>query len=492
MPTLTVWQGETKTDVEFHGTPLLSAVLQEQGFPLAFPCGGKGVCGKCRVQAAGALSPAAAEEPAPDSRLACRTTLLGDAAVWLPIAAALESIAASGITPSFVKNPMPGRYGLAVDIGTTTLAAALVSLVNGSVLATATAENPQRAIAADVIGRIEAAMAGKAGRLQTLVQTAVEQLRHSLCAQLALPDHAIDQTVITGNTTMLCLLTGGNPEPLSHAPFRAESLFGLWLATPAAPTYLPHCIGAFVGADITCAILAAQLCHRQETALLLDVGTNGEIAMWHKGRLYACATAAGPAFEGGGIEQGCCSVAGAIDRVWDQNGQLACATIGNAEPTGICGSGILDAVATLLRLGLLDETGLLTEKRVPLRGQIAITQKDIRNVQLAKSAIAAGMLTLCHAVGIPVEEVAALYLAGGFGKHINLQNAAAIGLIPQALVDKTKVIGNAALVGAEMLLLQTDFIREIETCALQCEVNPLSSNPVFAENYIQCMALEPI
>ncbi len=492
MRKLTVWQGQTCTDVSFQGTPLLSEVLQEHGFPFRFPCGGKGICGKCRVRATGALSPELPGEITTDGRLACQTTLLGDAAVILPVPAAMESIAAAGVFPAFAPKPMRGRYGLAVDIGTTTLAAALVSLENGAVLATAAAENPQRAVAADVIGRIEAALAGKAGRLQTLAAEAVNELRADLCARLSLPETAVDQTVITGNTTMLCLFTGGNPEPLSHAPFHAESLFGLWMDRLSSPVYLPRCISAFVGADITCAILAAQLCRREETALLMDVGTNGEIALWHKGRLYACATAAGPAFEGGGIEQGCGSIRGAIDRVWAQDGQLACATIGSAPPAGICGSGVIDTVAALLALGLLDETGLLAEKRVPLAGGVAFTQKDVRNVQLAKSAIAAGMLTLCRAVEIAVEDVAALYLAGGFGQHINLQNAAAIGLIPQALIQKTKVIGNAALTGAEMLLLQTDFIRETEAYAQNCEVVALGSNPVFAENYIACMTLEPV
>ncbi len=492
MPTLTVIRGLTRTEVRFEGSPALSDVLAANGFPFASPCGGKGICGKCAVQAGGELSPETPRERELGSRLACQTRLLGDAAVTLPEPLTLENIAATGVRPAFALSPMPGRYGLAVDIGTTTLAASLLALSGGTVLATAAAENPQRTVAADVIGRIEAAMAGKACLLQTLVSNAINKLRIELCNAVGIAEDIIDQTVITGNTTMLTLLTGLNPEPLSHAPFQADCLFGLWTQPPAPRRYLPHCMGAFVGADITCAVLASRMCDRTETALLMDVGTNGEIALWHHNRLYVCATAAGPAFEGGGIKHGCGSVTGAIDRVWVQDGEVACTTIGQASPTGICGSGVIDTVATLLSLKRLDETGMLREGRVPLGGAVEFTQMDVRNVQLAKSAIAAGLLTLCQSVGVALHDVAVLYLAGGFGKHIDLANAAAIGLIPQALVAKTKVIGNAALVGAEMLLLQTDFLRETETCAHDSEVVTLSGNPLFSENYMMCMMLEPI
>jgi uncharacterized 2Fe-2S/4Fe-4S cluster protein (DUF4445 family) len=251
-------------------------------------------------------------------------------------------------------------------------------------------------------------------------------------------------------------------------------------------------MSAFIGADITCAVLASRMCSSNETALLMDVGTNGEIALWHEGRLYVCATAAGPAFEGGGMEHGCGSVTGAIDRVWAQDGEMACSTIGQASPVGICGSGVIDTVATLLMLEKLDETGMMREGRVELSAGVEFTQRDVRNVQLAKSAIAAGLMTLCQTVGVALNDVGVLYLAGGFGKHINLENAAAIGLIPQALIAKTKVIGNAALVGAEMLLLQTDFLRETEACAHGSAVVTLSGNTRFSENYMMCMMLEPV
>ncbi len=492
MPILTVIQGQFAKTIWFDCEPLLAAALQQEGYQFDMPCGGKGTCGKCRVAASGALSPETDREQALGSRLACQSRLLGDACVTLPAAQALTNIAASGVRPAFTLAPMPGRYGLAVDIGTTTLAASLLALPTGETLAHATAENPQRAIAADVIGRMEAAMAGQGERLQSLVRGEIDRLRNELCTCLGLAEGDIDQTVVTGNTTMLYLLTGRDPEPLSHAPFAADCLFGHWVQAPMPRFYLPHCIGAFVGADITCAILASQMCKQARTAVLMDVGTNGEIALWHRGKLSVCATAAGPAFEGGGMEHGCGSIAGAIDRVWVQDGTLACSTIGQEAPVGICGSGVIDAVATLLSLELLDETGSLDQERVPLAGEVAFTQRDVRNVQLAKSAIAAGLLTLCQAEGVAMADIAVLYLAGGFGQHIDLANAAAIGLIPQALIDKTEVIGNAALAGAEMLLLQTGFLAESEGYARTAEIVTLSGNPVFSEHYMNCMILEPI
>ena len=492
MPKLRIVQGAVQKEVSFSGTPRLSAVLQEQNVYLEMPCGGRGVCGKCKAEADGLLSPLTEREEALGSRLACQTRLLGDAVVTLPMRVAMANIAATGERPAFAYQPMKGRYGLAVDIGTTTLAASVLSLTDGGVLATAVAENPQRSIAADVIGRIEAAMAGQASLLQSLVNQAIVELKHTLCAELALSPDEIDQTVITGNTTMLYLFTGRDPETLSHAPFQADCLFGQWQAPLLEHTYLPRCVGAFIGADITCAILASQMCRRQDTTLLIDVGTNGEIALRHKGRLYVCATAAGPAFEGSGIECGSGSVPGAIDSAWAENGVFACTTIGSCASASICGSGVIDSIATLLKLERLDETGLLDAERVSLDGNVVITQRDVRNVQMAKSAIAAGVLTLCKHVGVSMEEIATLYLAGGFGKYINLHNAAAIGLIPQALVQKTRVIGNAALIGTEMLLLQTDYIAETIACANESETVVLSGNLVFSDYYMECMMLEPV
>ena len=242
---------------------------------------------------------------------------------------------------------------------------------------------------------------------------------------------ALDALVLTGNTTMLYLLTGRNPEPLSHAPFVADCLFDMESRVLERNAYLPPCMNAFVGADISCAVLAAGQCDKDAVSLLVDIGTNGEIALWKDGTLYVASTAAGPAFEGAGISCGCASLRGAIDRVWLQDGQLRAHTIGEQRAVGICGSGLIDAVAMLLEKGEIDETGATESERLELRDGIALLPKDIRAVQLAKAAIAAGIETLMQSAGVGPEHIETLYIAGGFGSHLDVRSAAAIGLFPR-------------------------------------------------------------
>ena len=212
---------------------------------------------------------------------------------------------------------------------------------------------------------------------------------------------------------MLYLLTGRNPACLSRAPFEADCTFGEEYALPGRRCYLPHCLHAFVGADTTCALLAGGMLEKQETALMCDIGTNGEIALWHRGQLYVASTAAGPAFEGTGISCGCGSIPGAIDRVRVEHGALHIHTIGGRKPVGLCGSGLVDAVAALLEMGIIDETGAMEDAAFLLAEGVQLTRRDVRALQLAKAAMAAGMDSLLHAAGCPAEDVAAVYLAGG-------------------------------------------------------------------------------
>jgi uncharacterized 2Fe-2S/4Fe-4S cluster protein (DUF4445 family) len=326
----------------------------------------------------------------------------------------------------------------------------------------------------------------------------IERLLSGLCQKCKVSTEDIGPIIMAGNTTMLYLLTRKSPAALSHAPFQADCLFGLWTdgvsiglkSAAHARVYLPACISAFVGADITCGVLVSQMCTRPETSLLVDLGTNGEIALWHGGMLYLSATAAGPAFEGGNIRMGVGSVLGAIDRVWAEDKNVCYTTIGNSEPVGICGSGLIDAVAAFLKLGLVDETGLMESGEVFISEKISLTQKDIRNVQLAKGAIAAGIKTICHHVGIPVSQICTLYIAGGFGSHADIKNAAAIGLIPMELKDKAVVLGNASLHGAVMLLLQQGFESDTMVSAGRAVTVPLGGSGIFAEYYMECMMFE--
>ena len=464
------------------------------------PCGGRGTCGKCKVVARGALSPVSeeerrllsAEELAKGVRLSCRTQVLGEAEIVTETQAEVRAVT-EGNAFLEARDPAFTHFGAAVDIGTTTLAAGLYDR-GGSLLAEATALNPQLTCGADVMTRMEAVLGGKGEELRRAVLNAVDGLLSEL-KQKAKADR-IDGLVITGNTAMLCLLTGAPVASMTRAPFKAERLFGetlsaeeLGLSEAEGEVYLPPCISAFLGADTTCALLSTALCEGEETRLLADVGTNGELALWHKGRLTVCSTAAGPAFEGAGLKMGMRGETGAVDTVTVKDGRLSAHVIGEGTARGICGSGVVDAVACLLELEILDESGYLEEEE-PVCGAVVLTAGDIRQVQLAKSAISAGMTALLHHAGISAEAVERLSLAGGFGRYLDLDNAARIGLIPKALRPVTEAVGNSALSGAAMLLLDRTLredCRRLAACAAHLE---LASDPVFTDAYAMGMLFE--
>lgn len=472
----------------------------------ALPCGGHGLCGKCKVIATGVLSPLSsgeeahltAEEIRASVRMACCTQVLGDCQVDWADRKNVHTIQTAGNLPEFTLAPRFDRYGFAVDIGTTTLAARLYD-ARGNLLAEASGMNPQSRFGADVISRIEAALAGEGSILAEITRQAVDGMIRSLCADAEIDSRSIDGGVITGNTVMLHLLTETSVEPLSHAPFEAKRLFGECLTAeqlslsalaPATEIYLPPCMEAFVGADITTALLASEICKCADNRLLVDIGTNGEMALWHKGKLYCCSTAAGPAFEGAGISMGMSGQTGAIHKVQIVNGDLYAQVLGETEPRGICGSGVIDLVACLLDLEWMDETGYLEDDPTMVDPPVTFTQEDVRAVQLAKSAIHAGILTLLHTADLPITDLSELVIAGGFGSYLSIPSAMRIGLIPRELNGRIRVIGNGALSGAVMLLLSRELQDEAERLSANARVVTLSANPVFAEAYMERMLFE--
>lgn len=469
----------------------------------ALPCGGHGKCGKCKVRAYGELSPITEgekehltdEEIKSGIRLGCHTFILGSCTVESITDSSETLVLIEGVKKSFTLDPTFEKLGVAIDIGTTTLAARLLA-PSGETLAEAGDSNPQSVFGADVISRIEAALAGSGAALAELIRNKLDELINRLCSESGRNATDIDGIAITGNTVMLYLLTGTSPEPLSHAPFtlsrafneslKAETL-GLTSVTPDTEVYLPPCISAFIGADTVCAILAADLCQTDRTAMLADIGTNGEMALWHSGKLYACSTAAGPAFEGVGISMGMRGEPGAIDKVTLVNGRMDVSVIGDISPKGICGSGLVDAVAALLNSEELDETGYLEDDEVTLLSPVTLTAKDIRMVQLAKSAINAGLCTLMHEAKTEESDVCSLFIAGGFGNYLNKNSAARIGLLPSTLVDRIETIGNAALIGAEMLLLDRNSRVSAESIASEAITVELSTNKYFSDTFISGM-----
>ena len=469
------------------------------------PCGGHGRCGKCKVIVKGNISEPSETELALLSkdelsrgiRLACLTYAHGDCeieTVWEPKTA--QILTASALS-EFELKPTFSICGAAIDIGTTTLVARLYD-AHGNMLAEAALLNSQSEYGADVISRIEAALDGKASELATAIRTDLNNIIGKLAASAKIDAQSIQSVVITGNTVMLCLLTEQDTEPFSHAPFEAERLFGetltareLALSSLHSDTqiYLPPCISAFVGADTVCALLATRLCEH-DTAMLADIGTNGEMALWHDGHLTVCSTAAGPAFEGVGISMGMRGETGAVDKVTFADGKLNAHVIGDIEPVGICGSGLVDAVAYMLDAEILDETGLMEYEPFMIKSPVRLIQRDIRMLQLAKSAICAGLLTLTQSAGLDASDIPRLYIAGGFGSYLNRQNAAKIGLLPASLAQSSQTVGNAALGGASMLLLNTDMREIASQLASTADTLHLAANPVFSEHYMFCMMFE--
>ena len=528
--------------IEYNQPALLSSLLREFsacGAGLDMPCGGHGSCLKCRVTAVGALSPLCEreqqmlteEEKAGGIRFACLTTAMGDVTVTLPGAAEGQAILGDTGAPVAVApweeiaSLKQRSLGVSVDIGTTTIAAALYDLKTGKMLASDAAPNPQSVFGADVISRITRSMAGEADALAQSVRGCLLQLCENLSA-LAFSQTggnkadiaAIDILCITGNTAMLYLLCGYDLMDISAAPFEARHLFGtqvdaeaLGLGDMRAKVYLTRCISAYVGGDITSAILACGLeqFDTKKNVFLVDVGTNGEMALSVGGRILCCSTAAGPAFEGAGIAMGMQAADGAIDRVWredDDDGAVSCRVIGGGAARGICGSGIIDAVAVMLDAGIVDETGLIvedghdyTDSIIEYHGDtafllpgtdIVITARDIRAIQLGKAAVCAGIFTLLAAAEVRMEQVDALLVAGGFGTYMDMRSAARIGLIPPALAGKARAVGNAAARGAAMTMLSREVLEKAETMPQKCETVDLSVHPVFMHQYVEQMMFE--
>lgn len=485
MPVLTIRRGLTTRTVEFSpGTPLREALAQAGCSP-AQPCGGRGVCGKCAVQLSGNISEPSASEQAAGVRLSCQAVLLGDAEVILPVETAMAIETGRAAAQPVIAGH---DVGAAVDIGTTTLVLQLFDLQTSGLLASCAMLNPQTSVAADVIGRISAAMQGRLAYQQKQVTDAINTLLHRAAAQAGIPADSIAHFVVTGNTTMLYLLTGRDPSALSHAPFEADHLFGETIELLGRPAYLPPCLHAFVGADVACAALTSGMCTRNDTVLLCDIGTNGEIALWKDGVLHVASTAAGPAFEGAGISCGCPSITGAIDRVVSDGYRLHVRTIGDAPAVGLCGSGLIDAIAALLDMETIDETGAMDDDELLAPG-VTLTQADIRAVQLSKAAIAAGIECLLDAAHCTEKDVAQVCLAGGFGSRMNLRSAARIGLLPESLTDRVRVLGNAAIDGAAILLSNSRHA-EIDTIAAHARHVPLGGNSKFNDRYMNAMMFE--
>ena len=316
-------------------------------------------------------------------------------------------------------------------------------------------------------------MAGHAKELADLVLDAIRQLTD---------DYPVQKTVICGNTAMLHFLTEEDPSPMAFAPYVAKDLFGRW----QNDRYLAPCASSFVGADVVAAVLAAGM-EDVPGSLLIDIGTNGEMVLRTEQGMLCCSTAAGPCFEGAGLACGVQAVPGAIDKVFIKDGAVSYTTIDGAPATGICGSGLVDAIACLLELGIIDETGYMEQNYSFAGSSVYLSDEDVRKFQLAKSAIRSGIETLLHTAGIAAEKIGHFYIAGGFGSYLRIESAVKTGLIPKALAPIAQSIGNAAGMGAGMMLLRRDYLEKAQQIATGAQTVTLTQNSFFAEQYMENM-----
>lgn len=496
MPNVTLISNHTAKRLAVPAGTGTDELLSRECPGFSLPCFGNHTCGKCRILVSGDLKDPCAEERqlltagelAAGWRLACCTRIDRDLSITLPEEGASRII--TWYRPSELLSET-GGCGFAADIGTTTVVLQLIERMSGRVLAERSCPNAQRTFGADVISRIEAAKKEGLSALSSRIRDQLEEMAEACLAEAGNPPVA--ESVVTGNTTMLHLFEGIDPAPLAVVPFRVPSYFGAYSAHTLAgsPVYLPRCMSAYVGADITCAILSSGM-RSEDPALLTDIGTNGEMALWRNGTLMTCAAAAGPAFEGAGLSSGMPAAEGAIRRVSSAGRQIAWETIGGGRAKGVCGSGILDALALMKRRGDMDDSGYLengNDWEIGSSG-VTVTQKDIRQIQLAKGAVCGGLMTLLDEAGIDASEIRSFYIAGGFGSSLDPASAAEIGLFPEALEEKTVFIGNAALGGAVMLLLAPTLRMKSEELALQAEELPLSGNADFMDYFVDCMAFD--
>jgi uncharacterized 2Fe-2S/4Fe-4S cluster protein (DUF4445 family) len=384
--------------------------------------------------------------------------------------------------------------GVGIDLGTTTVSAELVNLESGESIETISELNDQRLFGADVMSRIGAARNGKMEALFSLANKQTERILRSFIKSYNLP--RISRCVVSGNTTMLHLFCGADPSAMGEIPFtpvflEGRTFSGEDLSLSAGKISLLPGISAFVGADIVSGLAFLEILEGKDNTLFVDIGTNGEMALFKQGRLYCCSTAAGPCFEGAEISCGMGAVSGAVNKVFLKEGKPAFTTIRNAPPLGICGCGLIDAFALMRESSVIDETGALAdsygESGFSICPGVSLTGRDVRQFQLAKSAILSGIKILCKRGGISTEELSTVYIAGGFGFFIDKNNAVKAALLPESFPEKTAVCGNLSLKGAVRSLLDPDFLSCCNKIVSRSEVLDLASDRDFMEEFSENM-----
>lgn len=529
-----------------QGATILEAARQA-GVLIEAPCNGAGHCAKCLVRLPAddlvnvVVHMDAPAEAGPDMVLACHTHVFGDITVetarrretGLQVHSTGQAVDVE-LLPYVTKSYRPATdrtavmagerllrlehgdttgaaHGLVVDIGTTTLVAALVDLVTGTEAASASRLNPQSLHAQDVLSRIRFAADGGLDLLYRELINELNGMIAEVASRASVLTDRIYETIFSGNTCMLHLAACIDPSPLGRHPFNpvirggnhiAAVDIGLAIA-PTGIVYLPPVISAYVGADISAGILASDLADLPGNSLFIDIGTNGELALACDGVLLASATAAGPAFEGMNISWGMRAAAGAVERVEvSPDGELELGVIGGREPAGICGSGLMDLVAVLVEQGVIlpngkldPGSGILSSRILKegagsafrLHGRVTLSQKDVRQVQLAKGAIRAGIELLLHGAGLKPSDLDRVLIAGSFGYHLRERSLISIGLLPPEAEGKVSFLGNTSRSGGEMLLLNHLLRPRLQNIVEHVRVVDLAGDPQFERAFMAAM-----
>ncbi len=446
---------------------LLSDFLIDNGFIVAHTCGGKGVCGKCKVTVNG------------ESVLSCRYVINNDITVELPINSDVESV-----TGAEESNRLSQKMCYALDIGTTTLALALVSLDNKEIINAVTCTNPQVTFGADVISRIDYCRQNSVDKLQKAVADGVNNLIKRLGSVYC------DEMYVSGNTTMLHLLFGKNPCSMGVAPYTPQFLESqtakgenIGLICTGKVISLP-CIASFVGADLVSGMNYVGMPSKDKYNLLVDLGTNAEIVLFSENSVLCTSAAAGPCFEGANITCGMSATNGAVYSFEYKENDTIIKTISGVAPEGICGTGLIDIISELVKNGIIDETGYMECENYKITDNVYLSQGDVRQYQLAKSAVYSAIITLLKIQNIEFSQVENMYISGGFSAKINIDNAVKTGLLPKELKEKTVPINNSSLLGTVKYIIEKN---NLQTYLKNARYIDLSMNTEFSELFINNM-----
>jgi uncharacterized 2Fe-2S/4Fe-4S cluster protein (DUF4445 family) len=495
MPKIKVHNNNTVKNINFTEGASLLQILQNHNYKVEAPCGGNGTCGKCRVKIkqVGFINSC---EYYPDADI---EVLLPNEKESQILTAQHHYVLKLPAETSALVNNISYPVGLAVDLGTTSIVFYWINLITGSIIRNKGISNPQVKYGADVISRINYCTSeSKIRALQKEVVNAINHQIEQFCSSENVPAEYIVKVSVSANTTMLHLLAGIDPTPIALAPFKApfadEKLcrpkdLNINMNDSGVIHLLPS-ISAYVGADIVAGLASLQLPENIKNYLFIDIGTNGEMALVTPSKIYYCATAAGPAFEGANIYCGMGAFDGAIS-TYSHDGYQ---TISDAKPIGICGSGLIDVIAYMLDKGIIQSEGVLNENYVLVSEEdsgnnqaIVITPRDVREIQLAKSAIFTGIKILAQEARISLKQFDAVFLAGGFGNYMNPLNAVKTGILPREVKDKIILVGNTSGAGAILKRLNNNFDQYTKKVIKKSQLVELTTHPEFEMEFAMNM-----